>query len=133
MKNLWLCAIPTSIAILIVFGGIIYAFVKHSKINIFLGFCLIIVFVGSLIGMWPFYKDICQRETITFEGTYSDYHNAGIGLALSSKNTFETDDNEIDVYISNFQYSKYNLHKGSKYRITYYKNSHAVHSIELIE
>lgn len=133
MKNLWLCTIPTSIAILAVFGGIIYAFVKHSKINIFLGLCLIVVFVGSIIGMWSFYKDICQRETITFEGTYSDYLNAGIGLALSSKNTFETDDNKIYVYISNFQYSKYNLEKGNRYKVTYYKNSHAVYSIELIE
>ena len=90
--------------------------------------------VSLIYFMYPYFKDIKNKETFQIEGVLSYEIQNGSGcLPLTSLLCFEYDNNEEYVYVSKFMYSSYNLKKGSKYRVIYYKNSHAVNSIELIE
>lgn len=134
MKNLLLCIIPTLIMTLAFIVAIIILLIKHSKTSISISFVLLIGVIVFIYFSMPYLKDAKEKETLTFVGVYTTYISNGSGNPiLCSKNIFENESNEIYVRISNFQFSKYNLKKGKKYKIVYYKSSHAVHSIESIE
>ena len=134
MKNLWYCIIPTFLLIFIILLIAIIELIMKQPKKAITSFLVFSVGLGILLFFtWPYFKDVVHRDKITFEGVYTDYiSNGGGNLLLTSKNYFTNDGVEIFVYISNFQYSKYNLNKGNKYKITYYKYSHAVCNIELI-
>lgn len=134
MKNLWFCIIPifALICVLLVIS-IIQAITKQPKKALISFLVFLICTIIYIIFIWPYFKDVIHKETITFEGVYTTYIGKGNGnLLFTSKNYFTNDGEEISVYISDFQFSKYNLNKGNKYKITYYKNSRAVYNIELI-
>lgn len=132
MRNILLCILPTSIIYLVLLIAIIVLYIKHSKKNVIIATILLILFVIGISFIMPFYKDIFEKKTITFEGTYTNY-SSHTGLLLCPELEFTNEDKEVFVYLSSFEYSKYDLSEGSTYKVTYYKNSHAVYSIELIE
>ena len=134
MKNLVYCIIPIFIlSLVLLLIAIIQAITKQPKKALVSFLVFLICATIYVIFIWPYFKDIIHKETITFEGVYTKYIGKGSGnLLLTSKNYFTNDGDEISVYISDFQFSKYNLNKGNKYKITYYKYSHAVCNIELI-
>ena len=131
MANLLWCTIPTSIIYFGVFVVILVLIIKHSKKNLLIALILLVLLIIAVPTLIPFYKDISQQEVETIEGTYTQY-SRHIGLVPCSENAFENNSGRIYVYISDFQYSKCNLHERNRYKITCYKNSYAVHSIEMI-
>lgn len=113
--------------------AIIQLITKKRKLAITSFIVFSVCTIIFVVFMRPYFKDIIHKETITFEGVYTTYIGKGYGnLLFTSRNYFTNGGDEISVYISDFQFSKYNLNKGNRYKITYYKNSRAVCNIELI-
>ncbi len=134
MKNLWISIIPSLLidfAVLIILG-----FITQKKVKGFLILDIVFVFIIIVtgIGLIPYFKDISQRELVSFTGRYTKNTTGSNSIPGTSKNTF-VDENQNKDYliISKFLFSQYGLKKGNTYHITYYKNSHVVYSVELCD
>ena len=131
MRNLWISIIPTLIICAILLVMCIVMTIKKSK-----DFILVdIIFIVGLCVFIPtvtlYVEDIKQKETASFIGQYVQYSKGGgNSLPGCSNNTFVDENGERDyLIVPSVIFSEYNLKKGNTYCITYYKNSHVVHSV----
>lgn len=132
MKNLLWSFIPTLLISLVPLIVAIVISVKNFKkfwliaIICFIGF---LVLINACI---PYIKDVNTKDVLTFEGVFVDSNTISGNNLLTNKLHFKNEDVGKDVVLSIFLYEGYNLKLNNKYRVTYYKNSHAVCNIELI-
>lgn len=134
MKNLWISLIPFLLICFCLVVWMIVATIKRHKDYLFLDiFCGILV-IGSLVGCIPYFKDITQNKLESFTGIYKEYMKTGSSNTLPgcSKNIF-IDENGIEEYlvVPSLVFAKYELEKGKRYHITYYKNSHVVYDVQV--
>ena len=136
LKNLLLEIIIESVILIV---GLIFIIKERHNIKYVVMILIIIsLFLGFLIGTSiPFYKDLRYKETVTYEGvcvaSYSGISNLPFGC---TKRLFDTDGNgKHDNYFwdSFLHGNKYVCEDGQRYRVTFYKHSHTIYSLEKIE
>jgi len=136
IKNLLIGFIVDFIVVVI---AIIYIIKKRHDIKYVLVIllCLLVFLLYPLESTIPFYKDLMKKEKISFEGEFvtddTSIHNLPFGC---DKSYFDTDgDGKKDNYFmdSSLHGSKYVCEKGQRYRVTIYKHSHTIYSLEKIE
>ena len=132
MNNLLWCVIPTLIVSLVPLIATIIICIKKFKKCWWIALICFIGFLVLVIACIPYVKDVKGKELITFEGTYIDSNTISGNNLLTNKLHFKNGNKEKDVVLSVFLYENYNLKLNNKYKITYYKNSSAIHSIELL-
>lgn len=132
MRNLWISIIPTLIICAILLVMCIVMTIKKSKGFVFVDIFFVIGFIVFILGADPYIKDIKEKETMCFKGVYINYSKSGSMSIMSgcSNNTFVDENGARDyLIVPSVIFSEYNLKKGNTYCITYYKNSHVVHSV----
>lgn len=129
MKNLLIIVIPFLICLFVCILAGIIVFAKKIKFYIWIDIILIIVVVGSGIYLLPYFRDITSSKTGEFTGVYTDYIPQG-NVIFCSKNTFQSENTTISVYIPKFTYVQYNLQEGNVYKVTYFLNTYVVCNIE---
>lgn len=133
IKNMFvnLCIFFLAVAMLI---GKLIAGKGHFKQNpSFIGAILLVIAVEIVLCI-PYFADLKQKQTITFEGVF--LYDASEGGFDGRAYYFDTNGNgEQDNYFeSNFlNGSKYVPKEGKRYRVVVYKHSHTIYSLELLE
>lgn len=133
-NNMLLCILPAGILVLLSIIVIIIAIIKQVKHKWISTLILIILMVGSIMYLFPFYKDAFHKNQNLdiIEGYFVRDISMG-DLPFTSLEEFSDGDKTSRVLISDFLYSSLNLKKDVKYRVTYYKNSRILHEIYIID
>ena len=132
-RNIWVVLGPI---LAILFGFMVAAIIvliKKPKSYVAISIALALLVVAALIA-WspPYFRDLAQKELITFEGVCVEYIS-GTTLGATSINKFKAGNEVISVEIPKLIYMSYNPEIGKKYKVTYFKNSKIIYSLELIE
>lgn len=133
MKNIWIVLGPY---LAIMLGFLIAAaivLIKKPKSYVTISITLTLLVVAALI-TWapPYFRDLTKQELITFQGVCTEYI-AGTTLGAIYINKFKSGNEVISVEIPKLVYMSYNPEIGKKYKVTYFKNSKIIYSLELIE
>ena len=99
--------------------------------------CLLVFFIFTISESYTVYKDVMNKETISFVGVYvsedASIYNSPLGSVFRY---FDIDnDGKDDVYFLDtfLNTGKYKPQKGKKYHVVVYKYSHTIYSLELVE
>ena len=129
MKSLLIAAILRGCVALGFLIAAIVVLIKKPKLRIFISVVCFIFAIILPITSISYYKDIANQETETFIGTFVDDQSVN----RSRPFIFNTSDGKTSVYAGIADdYNNY-FEKGKRYKVEYYKNTHIIYSVELVE
>ena len=129
MKNILTLVIPFVVIGIVFIIAAIVVVIKKPKQYKFTAITLVLLAIALFIAEGTrFGKDIINKETYTFVGTYERLETSGI--TGTNTNYFTVDGEQQKVYIPKFYWSDYNLVEGERYKVTYYAHSGVVQNIE---
>lgn len=132
MKNIWAAMIPILVAAFVLIILIIINFIKKPKGYWVINIIFVILVIGTLIALKPYYQDITEKEIKVVEGKYVEYYSKG-SLVLCSENFIESPMGRVGINIPKICFREYNLQEGKTYRIEYFANTRIICSAEIID
>ena len=124
--------IPILVAAFVLIILIIINFIKKPKGYWVINIIFVILVIGTLIALKPYYQDITEKEIKVVEGKYVEYYSKG-SLVLCSENFIESPMGRVGINIPKICFREYNLQEGKTYRIEYFANTRIICSAEIID